>query len=99
MMAQDLESLCELISKSNEFQIPERQKIETPMNVLELVDEMRKRQHELFKEMFDCIMNCLRVIQCDMACINHFLMDDEESILDDEVKASRKIVNSINILA
>ena len=60
---------------------------------------MKERQHELLTELFDCVMNCLKVIQCDNGCINYFLMDDEESMFDNEVRASRKIVHSIDVLA
>lgn len=73
--------------------------IETPVLELDLVDEMRRRQHELFMDLFDCIMNCLRVIQCDLTCINHFLIEHNYSQAYGEVKASSKVLNSITTLA
>ena len=51
-------------------------------------------------ELFDALMNCLRVIQSDKKSINQFLTNIEESTFDgDEVKVSKKILNSIEILS
>lgn len=62
IVAQDLEFLCDLLSKSNEFKITDKQRIETPELDLDLVYEMKEKQHTLLLELFDCVMNCLRVI-------------------------------------